>query len=448
MDRVGGRVFTTETGVDLGASWVHQWQHKDNTVRKLIEKLNVPVVGENSDQEVLEDFFDQVSQTRVDPAIIMKAQKHLDRIIEISIQKASKLKRDVSIYDCVKEELQQIDNMEDELYKRVFYQFLAQCLNNEAATLKELSAKMGVGNPQTNENQKCSVRETQDNYSYKDYEDKIIQQGYGNLFQDLSQNLNIKLNSEVQEINYIKNQTMPFNFQIKVYNNKTQQTEFFYAKYLLVTCSIKVLQNDVISFQPELSQQKQKAIKKLGLGQANKVVLEFEKCFWDERIYSVCLAQQKENFADFPIFYNMKKYKNKNILMALLSDDQAIISERKTDQELVDSAISKLQQVYQKNYPEFDDSYFKVKNYYVTRWGANKFIQGAYAYYPVGANHEDSNELLVPEYDNNLYFAGDATIADLIGTANASSYSGEQQAEHIIQKYMFDQSQEVLIPKL
>lgn len=60
--------------------------------------------------------------------------------------------------------------------------------------------------------------------------------------------------------------------------------------------------------------------------------------------------------------------------MALLSDDQAIISERKTDQELVDSAVSKLQQVYQKNYPEFDDSYFKVKNYYVTRWGANKFI--------------------------------------------------------------------------
>ena len=50
----------------------------------------------------------------------------------------------------------------------------------------------------------------------------------------------------------------------------------------VVTVSIGVLQHGAIIFSPPLSQQKQRALEHLGLGNLHKVYLEFPSEFWDE----------------------------------------------------------------------------------------------------------------------------------------------------------------------
>lgn len=48
-DRIGGRTYTDEDGLDMGAHWIHS-SNKPNPVRELVEKFGLTSVKAPTDE--------------------------------------------------------------------------------------------------------------------------------------------------------------------------------------------------------------------------------------------------------------------------------------------------------------------------------------------------------------------------------------------------------------
>jgi protoporphyrinogen oxidase len=98
--------------------------------------------------------------------------------------------------------------------------------------------------------------------------DVVLPNGYSEIFNEMSQDLNIKFNSKVTEITKISK-----NF----YSIRTENGENFYTEKVVVTVPLGVLKKNIIKFSPPLPTKKLDSIQKLGVGLLNKVIVEFEK---------------------------------------------------------------------------------------------------------------------------------------------------------------------------
>jgi monoamine oxidase len=65
----------------------------------------------------------------------------------------------------------------------------------------------------------------------------------------------------------------------------------FAADAALVTIPLGVLKRpDCMAFQPPLPPRKRAAIRRLGFGCLNKVMLLFPHCFWGDKVRWLCIA--------------------------------------------------------------------------------------------------------------------------------------------------------------
>lgn len=114
-----------------------------------------------------------------------------------------------------------------------------------------------------------------------------VRNGYSCVPVALTENIDIRLNSAVKEIKYSNK-----GVEIVAENLKTSNSQMTYKADLAVcTLTLGVLKvavtNDegqhanTVKFDPPLPDWKQQAIRRLGFGNLNKVVLCFDRIFWD-----------------------------------------------------------------------------------------------------------------------------------------------------------------------
>jgi len=114
-----------------------------------------------------------------------------------------------------------------------------------------------------------------------------VRNGYSCVPVALTENLDIRVNSAVKEIKYGTN-----GVEVVAENLKTSNSQMTYKADLAVcTLTLGVLkvavaheesqQSNTVKFDPPLPDWKQQAIRRLGFGNLNKVVLCFDRIFWD-----------------------------------------------------------------------------------------------------------------------------------------------------------------------
>lgn len=231
-------------------------------------------------------------------------------------------------------------------------------------------------------------------------------------------------------------------------------TIFVSADVVLCTLPLGVLklatapssgQQNTVQFLPPLPDWKTSAIQRLGFGNLNKVVLCFEKIFWNPNAnlfghVGSTTASRGELF----LFWNLYKAP---VLLALVAGEAAAIMENVSDDVIVGRCIAVLKGIFG------NTGVPQPKETVVTRWRADPWSRGSYSFVAVGSSGSDYDLLaspVIPGTNNNaappqglarVFFAGEHTIRNYPATVHGAFLSGLREASRIADQLIGSPSQ-------
>ncbi|KAL5000588.1 flavin-containing amine oxidoreductase-domain containing protein [Aspergillus recurvatus] len=208
------------------------------------------------------------------------------------------------------------------------------------------------------------------------------------------------------------------------------------ADMVVYTGSLGTLQDRMVQFSPHLPDWKIGAIDRLGFGVMNKVILAFDKPFWDTERDMFGLLREptnrdskvQEDYAAnrgrFYLFWNCIKTTGLPVLIALMAGDAAHQAECTPDAEIIAEVMCQLRNVFKQ--VAVPDPLETI----ITRWASDKFTRGTYSYVAAEALPGDYD--LMAKSVGNLYFAGEATCGTHPATVHGAYISGLRAASEII----------------
>jgi lysine-specific histone demethylase 1 len=209
------------------------------------------------------------------------------------------------------------------------------------------------------------------------------------------------------------------------------------ADQIVLTAPLGVLKSNAITFEPELPPWKLQSIDQLGFGTLNKIVLVYERAFWDvdqdmifllrdtENKESLDQADYSRNRGCFFLFWNCIKTSGRPVLIALMSGDAAHEAEALTDRQITLDVTDHLRKIYKHEEVPLPSETI------VTRWGTDRFARGSYS--SVGpAGHSDDYDAMGRAI-GNLHFAGEATCGSYPATVHGAYISGLRAASELLE---------------
>ncbi|WOK99019.1 lysine-specific histone demethylase [Canna indica] len=254
----------------------------------------------------------------------------------------------------------------------------------------------------------------------------MIKGGYSTVIESLCRGLDIQLNQNVTEIVYKSNEISRASQGEKKVKVITSNGKEFVGDAALITVPLGCLKAETIKFSPALPDWKQASIRRLGFGVLNKVVLEFPKVFWDDKVdYFGATAEETSRRGHCFMFWNVKKTVGAPVLIALVVGKAARDGQATSKSDHVNHALMVLRKLFGET--SVPDPIASV----VTNWGMDPFSRGAYSYVAVGATGEDYDILGRPAA-NCLFFAGEATCKEHPDTVGGAMMSGLREAVRIM----------------
>lgn len=208
------------------------------------------------------------------------------------------------------------------------------------------------------------------------------------------------------------------------------------ADTIVLTVPLGVLKADSVRFEPPLPLWKTGAIRRLGFGTLNKVILVYEEAFWDtnQDMFGLLRDSCREQSLDqgdyisgrgrFYLFWNCIKTCGRPMLVALMAGDAAHQAESTSDTALIIEVTEQLRNMFK---PTFIPAPSEA---IVTRWGKDRFARGSYSYVGAQAHPDDYDAMARPV--GNLHFAGEATCGTHPATVHGAYLSGLRAASDVM----------------
>lgn len=284
-----------------------------------------------------------------------------------------------------------------------------------------------------------------DDYEFSGRHSMVVR-GYGQIPVALSQGLDIHLNTPVSSIERSNASTKSKHCTHSVAQDKEpihincRDGTTFNCSIAVVTVPLGVLKSRQINFSPPLPPWKEQAIQHLGFGLLNKLVLVFDKPFWDTttELFGYVgsgkegssagydLNSYRSSRGKFYMFWNCMVVAGLPVLVTLLAGQSAYDCEKMSKEDLVQEALETLALIYPEKVP-----IPRPLESIVTRWSHDEFAQGSYSF--VGREGTgDDYDLLAKSVDDQLYFAGEATSRQYPATAHGAYLSGTKVAKEIV----------------
>merc|ERR1711884_770160 len=266
-----------------------------------------------------------------------------------------------------------------------------------------------------------------------------VRNGYSCVPVALSEGLDIKLNTAVRQVRYTQT-----GCEVTTSNARNHTNPVTYkADAVLCTLPLGVLKQAIaqnsrglpntVSFNPPLPDWKIESVKRLGYGNLNKVVLCFDRIFWDSSAnlfghVGSTTASRGELF----LFWNLYRAP---VLLALVAGEAAAIMENVSDDVIVGRCIAVLKGIFGSN------AVPTPKETVVTRWRADPWSRGSYSFVSTGSSGNDYDMLATPVIPGNpgknndmiknpprVFFAGEHTIRNYPATVHGALLSGLREA--------------------
>ncbi|SPJ74379.1 related to VPS33 - vacuolar sorting protein [Fusarium torulosum] len=208
------------------------------------------------------------------------------------------------------------------------------------------------------------------------------------------------------------------------------------ADAVVCTIPLGVLKQNNVVFNPPLPSWKTDVVERLGFGILNKVVLVYDKIFWehDRHIFGVLRESsnrhstlQKDYAANrgrFFQWFNVSNTTGLPCLIALMAGEAGFETEHSSNDSLVAEATEVLRSVFGQDVP------YPVEAM-VTRWGSDRFARGSYSSAAPGMQPKDYDVMARPV--GNLFFAGEHTIGTHPATVHGAYLSGLRAASEVLE---------------
>lgn len=238
----------------------------------------------------------------------------------------------------------------------------------------------------------------------------FLTSSYQSIINELSKNCEIKLNNIVKKININKN-----NVEIITENN------MYSADAAIVTLPLGVLKKNVVTFNPSLPANKQKAIENLGMGLFNITAIKFPFSFWPDEAHALFYTELDD--LSISTFFNLHHFINVPILVGYTGGKRAKQLETFSDESVISKTINNFKKIFGGKIPE-------PEAYINTRWSLDPFAYGSYSYFKIGASSTDC-DVLAQSVSNRLFFAGEASSSKYLATTHGAYLSGIREAKKI-----------------
>lgn len=386
-DRIGGRIYTNNDlgfPIDLGASWIHG--RTQNPIALLAREFEIKTAISNYENLKLYYRGQPLSVADVDAG-----ESRYESLRDRAKSWGEERDRDLTISEGVQ---RFIDRAPLTTKQRDILQWW---LDSEVAIEQGMDLN------------ELSLWEWNEDEAFEG-DDLIFPEGYVQIPQRLSQNIQIKLGHIVTEISESDR-------GVTVTTNRG----IFTGVAALITLPLGVLKSGKVKFSPPLPDRKQKAIQRLTMGILNKVALQFPQPFWDN---VEILGNISKTATDFPYFVNWHEYTSHPILISIAGGSFARRWEGLSDRDLAQEAIDGLRRMYGNSVPQ-------PETILRTKWANDPFSLGSYSNLPVGVTSQERSILAEPIHDR-LFFAGEATSVDYPATVHGAFLSGIREAKRAI----------------
>jgi monoamine oxidase len=390
-NRIGGRLHTSriwpDMPVDLGASWIHGADL--NPVKALADEAGVRTVATSYDRSLL----------HIDPSLAATGIKDLDsawaeRLVSRAISWADRQDSDVSVAAAL-DAVVSGDDLSPGRQAQLAHYLAGTYEQEYAGPLNRLSAwhideAKEFGGP-----------------------DLVFPTGYDRLAIYLSRGLDIRTGHEVSEI------VRTGKTVLTTCRNRTQ----FSADRIIVTVPLGVLKSGAIRFKPGLTEDKIRAVDRLGMGLLNKHFLRFERPFWPPDVdWHELIKPDPGKWSQWVSFTHAL---GKPVLLGLSGADAAQEVEEMVDRDVADATWAAVRRMFGSNVPA-------PEAIQITRWRRDPFSRGSYSFTAVGSSSEDRRALARPEDGGVLILAGEACNEDYPGTVHGALLSGRAAATTLL----------------
>lgn len=244
--------------------------------------------------------------------------------------------------------------------------------------------------------------------------DAFVKGGYSAVVQKLSEGLDIRLHTAVNDVIYSGQ-------GVTLHTSKSTVS----GAAVLVTASIGALQAGKPKFHPALPKAKNAALHRLAMGNVAKILIRLGKDV-DEHVlgsYSTGRFTAADQLLTYCIRHAYEQA-GSPVLECFLGGDAASAAEKMDLPTLHDQVQVELASI-------FGNSTGMIENVSITQWSSNPYIGGAWSYAPLGASAKDFDRLAEP-VGRRVYFAGEGTCRMLYGNVHAAVVSGARAAHSIL----------------
>ncbi|OWF38535.1 lysine-specific histone demethylase 1B-like isoform X1 [Mizuhopecten yessoensis] len=405
-DRLGGRVcddHTLGSCVGRGAQVVAGCVCNPITVMCHQAGLGMKEIGEGC------DIISETGQT-IPNEIDRRMDFHFNALLDIIAEwrRNKEADQDVNLLDKVKEMHQQFKE-ESQL---TFTEEEENLLNFHIGNL-EYACGSSL--------QHVSALSWDQNEEYPQFSgpNLLLTQGYSALLHKLADGTEIVYDTVVSEVEYSG----------KKVSVRSKAGKIWEADKVLVTLPLALLKDETVTFTPKLSDKKRQAMKSLGVGHVEKVILQFNRKFWKDHGSDVFghVKLGSSSCRMLNVFYDISPSDEKCgrfILKTHISGDSVCHLRDKSDKDVVAMCMSTLRTMFPKQVVP-DPSKFIV-----THWHADPFSKMAYSFIPRGSCGDDY-DLLAQEVMDKVFFAGEATNRKYPQSVTGAFLSGIREAEKI-----------------
>ncbi|HUS32268.1 MAG TPA: NAD(P)/FAD-dependent oxidoreductase [Kofleriaceae bacterium] len=192
------------------------------------------------------------------------------------------------------------------------------------------------------------------------------------------------------------------------------------ADRVIVTLPLAVLQQNAVSFHPQLGDH-ERAMRHLEMGHVVKVVACFNRRAWPEQLRFV-----HSDGGKFPTFW-MRSRGDHHQLTAWAGGPHAEALSRRTAGQLTTLAVTELARAIDASATTIAGA---VDHFHFHDYAADPYARGAYSYTKVGG--AGAAEQLARPLGDRLFFAGEATDAEYEGSVAGALASGVRAAQQIL----------------
>ncbi|MEV0247494.1 FAD-dependent oxidoreductase [Nocardia sp. NPDC050712] len=397
-DRLGGRIWTDDDGVDLGAHWIHGTE--GNPLTEVVENLELPFSYVGGDSAYT-GGFDSLNLFGSDRCAASAAVK--GRTLELADGILHELEKRAEL-------ARRRDEPDTSLQEALDGILTDTCLSGEEEQAVRYHLNIILREDVAEDPGRLSFKYWEDGYRVYGYGDSVLRGGYRALVDALAAGLRIETGQIVTRIEY--------GAAVRVV---TEQATFE-AEKVLVTLPVGVLKAGSVVFDPALPAAKRTALDHLGFGTLNKIALHYDTCFWPAEQYVFgYLCRDTEKYPTVVI--NLWKSHGKPILVMLLGASLGRAMESWSDQAVAEYAGTVVRDIFGPDAPA-------AEHISRTAWSADPFARGSYTCIGVHGSSKDLDILAEP-IDDRVYFAGEGTNSYHWGCVHSAYESGLREAARI-----------------